>query len=50
MGVKVKYFVAPIIVGALLGGLAYTGWKSMNPTVEEEGLAGLFGKKETIYV
>ena len=50
MGVKVKYFVAPIIVGALLGGLAYTGWKSMNPTVEEEGLAGLFDKKETIYV
>lgn len=50
MGVKVKYFVAPIIVGAFLGGLAYTGWKSMNPTVEEEGLAGLFDKKETIYV
>ncbi len=50
MGVKVKYFVAPIIVGALLGGLAYTGWKSMNPTVEEEELAGLFDKKETIYV
>ena len=51
MGSKIKYFVAPAMIGALLGGLVYTGWKSMNPAVgEEEGLTGLFNNKETIYV
>ncbi len=50
MASKVKYLVAPIIIGALLGGAAYSVWKDFNPVMEEEGLPGLFDKKETIYV
>ncbi len=50
MSSKVKFFVAPLIVGALLGGLAYNGWKGMQPSAEEEGIFNLFEQKETIYV
>ncbi len=50
MGSKVKYFVAPVIIGAILGGLVYSGWKGTNTASEEEGLFNLFEQKETIYV
>ena len=51
MGSKVKFFVILIIIGVILGGTGYSVWKDLNPVVEEEeGLLGLFDKKETIYV
>ena len=51
MGSKVKRFVILIIIGVILGGAVYSVWKDLNPVVEEEeGLLGLFDKKETIYV
>jgi len=51
MGSKVKFFVILIIIGVILGGTGYSVWKDLNPVVEEEeGLSGLYDKKETIYV
>ena len=50
MSSKVKFFVAPVLIGALIGGLAYNGWKAMNSSTEEEGTLNLFEQKETIYV
>ena len=50
MSSKVKFFIAPVLIGALLGGLAYNSWKSMTPPTEEGGTLNLFEQKETIYV
>ena len=50
MSSKVKFFVVPVLIGTLLGGLAYNGWKAMKSSTEEEGTLNLFEQKETIYV
>ncbi len=50
MSSKLKYIVLPIVIGAVLGGLAYAGWKSLNASTKDEGLLNIFDQKETIYV
>ena len=47
---KMKFFVIPVLVGALLGGIAYSVWNDLNPAPETEGVLPLFDNKETIYV
>ncbi len=48
---KIKFIVVLIIVGALLGGLAYSVWKGITPAEEgEDASFSLFDNKETIYV
>ena len=47
---KMKFFVIPMIAGALLGGIAYSVWNDVNSPSEEGSFTQLFDNKETIYV